>query len=44
MSATALPGPIAPPARLLMGPGPISAYPSVLTAMSARWSVSTTPS
>ena len=31
---TALPGPIAPPARLLMGPGPISAYPSVLTAMS----------
>ena len=31
---TSLPGPIAPPARLLMGPGPISAYPSVLTAMS----------
>ena len=31
-----LPGPIAPPARLLMGPGPISAYPSVLTAMSAQ--------
>ncbi|WES63708.1 alanine--glyoxylate aminotransferase family protein [Microbacter sp. GSS18] len=30
-----LPGPIDPPARLLMGPGPISAYPSVLTAMSA---------
>ncbi len=30
-----IPGPIAPPARLLMGPGPISAYPSVLTAMSA---------
>jgi (S)-ureidoglycine-glyoxylate aminotransferase len=29
------PGPIAPPPRLLMGPGPISAYPSVLTAMSA---------
>lgn len=28
--------PIAPPARLLMGPGPISAYPSVLTAMSAQ--------
>ncbi|WJL94089.1 alanine--glyoxylate aminotransferase family protein [Microbacterium sp. ET2] len=32
---THLPGPIVPPARLLMGPGPISAYPSVLTAMSA---------
>jgi (S)-ureidoglycine-glyoxylate aminotransferase len=32
---TALPGPIDPPARLLMGPGPISAYPSVLRAMSA---------
>ena len=31
----AIPGPIAPPARLLMGPGPISAYPSVLEAMSA---------
>ncbi|GAA1998791.1 pyridoxal-phosphate-dependent aminotransferase family protein [Microbacterium ulmi] len=31
----ALPGPIDPPARLLMGPGPISAYPSVLRAMSA---------
>lgn len=30
-----LPGPIDPPARLLMGPGPISAYPSVLRAMSA---------
>ena len=28
--------PIDPPARLLMGPGPISAYPSVLTAMSAQ--------
>lgn len=28
-------GPIDPPARLLMGPGPISAYPSVLRAMSA---------
>lgn len=27
--------PIDPPARLLMGPGPISAYPSVLRAMSA---------
>jgi (S)-ureidoglycine-glyoxylate aminotransferase len=35
MTHAALPGPIAPPARLLMGPGPISAYPSVLTAMSA---------
>ncbi|HEY9309777.1 MAG TPA: alanine--glyoxylate aminotransferase family protein [Microbacterium sp.] len=32
---TDLPGPIDPPARLLMGPGPISAYPSVLRAMSA---------
>lgn len=32
---TAIPGPIDPPARLLMGPGPISAYPSVLQAMSA---------
>ncbi|KAF2412600.1 aminotransferase V [Microbacterium sp. B35-04] len=32
---TDLPGPIDPPARLLMGPGPISAYPSVLHAMSA---------
>jgi (S)-ureidoglycine-glyoxylate aminotransferase len=30
-----MPGPIDPPARLLMGPGPISAYPSVLRAMSA---------
>ena len=30
-----IPGPIEPPARLLMGPGPISAYPSVLRAMSA---------
>jgi (S)-ureidoglycine-glyoxylate aminotransferase len=30
-----IPGPIDPPARLLMGPGPISAYPSVLRAMSA---------
>lgn len=30
-----LPGPIDPPARLLMGPGPISAYPSVLRAMGA---------
>lgn len=32
---TTIPGPIDPPARLLMGPGPISAYPSVLRAMSA---------
>lgn len=32
---TAIPGPIDPPARLLMGPGPISAYPSVLRAMGA---------
>lgn len=31
-----IPGPISPPPRLLMGPGPISAYPSVLTAMSAE--------
>ena len=30
-----IPGPIDPPHRLLMGPGPISAYPSVLRAMSA---------
>ncbi|GAA1977789.1 alanine--glyoxylate aminotransferase family protein [Microbacterium pumilum] len=30
-----IPGPIDPPPRLLMGPGPISAYPSVLRAMSA---------
>lgn len=30
-----IPGEIAPPPRLLMGPGPISAYPSVLRAMSA---------
>ncbi|MET0811938.1 MAG: alanine--glyoxylate aminotransferase family protein [Microbacterium sp.] len=30
-----IPGPISPPPRLLMGPGPISAYPSVLEAMSA---------
>jgi len=29
-----VPGPLDPPARLLMGPGPISAYPSVLRAMS----------
>lgn len=33
--AATIPGPIDPPARLLMGPGPISAYPSVLRAMSA---------
>jgi (S)-ureidoglycine-glyoxylate aminotransferase len=32
---THLLGPIDPPARLLMGPGPISAYPSVLRAMGA---------
>ncbi|PZU33263.1 MAG: aminotransferase [Microbacterium sp.] len=32
---TTIPGPIDPPARLLMGPGPIGAYPSVLRAMSA---------
>lgn len=32
---TTLPGPIDPPSRLLMGPGPIGAYPSVLRAMSA---------
>ncbi|MFT4219006.1 MAG: alanine--glyoxylate aminotransferase family protein [Microbacterium sp.] len=32
---TTVPGPIDPPPRLLMGPGPISAYPSVLRAMSA---------
>ena len=31
-----MPGPIDPPARLLMGPGPISAYPRVLQAMSAQ--------
>ena len=30
-----VPGQIDPPPRLLMGPGPISAYPSVLRAMSA---------
>lgn len=30
-----LPGEIAPPRRLLMGPGPIDAYPSVLRALSA---------
>lgn len=30
-----IPGPLDPPARLLMGPGPISAYPSVLRTMSA---------
>ncbi|PFG42601.1 (S)-ureidoglycine-glyoxylate aminotransferase [Isoptericola jiangsuensis] len=35
MTHAPLPGPIDPPARLLMGPGPISAYPSVLRAMSA---------
>lgn len=31
-----LPGPIDPPARLLMGPGPITADPRVLRAMSAQ--------
>ncbi|WP_430868658.1 pyridoxal-phosphate-dependent aminotransferase family protein [Demequina aurantiaca] len=31
-----LPGPINPPARLLMGPGPINADPRVLRAMSAQ--------
>ncbi len=30
-----LPGPINPPNRLLMGPGPVCAYPSVLRTMSA---------
>ncbi|MGC5224064.1 pyridoxal-phosphate-dependent aminotransferase family protein [Micromonospora sp. DT81.3] len=35
MTELAIPGPIDPPPRLLMGPGPISAYPSVLRAMSA---------
>ncbi|GAA1704028.1 alanine--glyoxylate aminotransferase family protein [Microbacterium sediminicola] len=35
MTTSVIPGPIDPPARLLMGPGPISAYPSVLRAMSA---------
>ncbi|WP_431803534.1 pyridoxal-phosphate-dependent aminotransferase family protein [Microbacterium sp. bgisy203] len=35
MTVTPIPGPIDPPARLLMGPGPIGAYPSVLRAMSA---------
>lgn len=30
-----IPGPIDPPTRLLMGPGPIGAYPSVLRAMSS---------
>lgn len=32
----ATPGPIDPPARLLMGPGPINADPRVLRAMSAQ--------
>ena len=35
MTDFAIPGPIDPPPRLLMGPGPISAYPSVLRAMAA---------
>lgn len=30
-----IPAPLDPPARLLMGPGPVTAYPSVLRAMSA---------
>lgn len=33
---TAIPPPINPPARLLMGPGPITADPRVLRAMSAQ--------
>lgn len=35
MTVLEIPGPIDPPPRLLMGPGPISAYPSVLRSMSA---------
>jgi hypothetical protein len=35
MTMSPIPGPVDPPARLLMGPGPISACPSVLRAMSA---------
>ncbi|TDT33595.1 pyridoxal-phosphate-dependent aminotransferase family protein [Naumannella halotolerans] len=35
LRTSSIPGPIDPPPRLLMGPGPISAYPSVLRAMSA---------
>ncbi|MFT4230164.1 MAG: alanine--glyoxylate aminotransferase family protein [Microbacterium sp.] len=35
MTVPVLSGPIDPPPRLLMGPGPISAYPSVLRSMSA---------
>ncbi len=35
LAVGSIPGPIDPPARLLMGPGPISAYPGVLRAMSA---------
>lgn len=35
MTSQPLLAPLDPPARLLMGPGPISAYPSVLRAMSA---------
>ncbi|WP_205857186.1 pyridoxal-phosphate-dependent aminotransferase family protein [Phytoactinopolyspora endophytica] len=30
-----MPGPLDPPPRLLMGPGPVNAYPTVLRAMSA---------
>ena len=33
--ASSIPGPIDPPRRLLMGPGPVDAYPGVLRAMSA---------
>ncbi|OJV93433.1 MAG: aminotransferase V [Microbacterium sp. 67-17] len=32
---SSIPGPIDPPRRLLMGPGPVDAYPGVLRAMSA---------
>ncbi len=35
MSETTIPGEIDPQPRLLMGPGPISAYPTVLRAMAA---------
>ncbi|WP_341932968.1 alanine--glyoxylate aminotransferase family protein [Microbacterium sp. LWO14-1.2] len=35
MTDARIPAPIDPPARLLMGPGPVSAYPSVLRALSA---------
>lgn len=36
MTSAAIPGQIDPPARLLMGPGPITADPRVLRAMSAQ--------